>query len=183
MLVTTLVSTIGELDQIRNLNQQNLRQSLSIEEMEKEGFVSWAYSAELLQKMHQLAPSIIVKDDDKVVGYALVMPKEASAFHKDLDTMIKNLQPVVYKDKLLLSYNFYLMGQICIHKNYRGRGLFSLMYEEHKKRYSHQYEFLLTEIITSNKRSIKAHEKVGFKEIHTYHDNIGEWSLVVWDWQ
>ena len=48
--------------------------------------------------MHQLAPSIIVKDDDKVVGYALVMLKEANLFHKDLDTMIKNLQPVRYKN-------------------------------------------------------------------------------------
>ena len=97
--------------------------------------------------------------------------------------MIKNLQTVKYKERPLLSYNFYLMGQICIHKNYRGKGLFSLMYEEHKNRYSDQYEFLLTEIITSNKRSIKAHEKVGFREIHRYNDSMGEWSLVVWNWQ
>ena len=97
--------------------------------------------------------------------------------------MITNLQPVSYKNMPLLSYNFYLMGQICVHKNYRGKGLFSMMYEEHKERYSHQYEFLLTEIITSNKRSIKAHKKIGFKEIYTYRDSMGEWSLVVWDWQ
>jgi L-amino acid N-acyltransferase YncA len=183
MLYTTVVRTTDELEQIRKLNQQNLRQSLSAEEMEKEGFVSWAYSLELLQNMHKLAPSIIVKDDEKVVGYALVMPKEASVFHKDLDTMIKNLRPVMYQNRPLLSYNFYLMGQICIQKAYRGRGLFSLMYEEHKKRYSHQYEFLLTEIISSNKRSIKAHEKIGFKQIHTYQDKMGEWSLVIWEWQ
>jgi hypothetical protein len=135
MLHVTIVSTTDELEQIRRLNQQNLRQSLSAEEMEKEGFVSWSYTLELLQNMHDLAPSIIAKHDDKVVGYALVMPKEASAFHKDLDTMIKNLQPVIYRDKPLLSYNFYLMGQVCIHKEYRGKGLFSSMYGEHKKRY------------------------------------------------
>ena len=183
MLHVTVVSTTDELEQIRKLNQQNLRQSLSAEEMEKEGFVSWSYTLELLENMHNLAPSIIAKDDDNVVGYALVMPKAASAFHQDLDTMVKNLQPVMYKDKPLLSYNFYLMGQVCIHKEYRGKGLFSAMYQEHKKRYGKEYEFLLTEIITSNKRSIKAHQKIGFKQIHTYHDNMGEWSLVVWDWQ
>jgi hypothetical protein len=78
----------------------------------------------------------------------------------------------------VLSYNFYLMGQVCIRKEYRGKGLFSAMYREHKKRYRNKYEFLLTEIITSNKRSIKAHQKIGFKEIHSYHDSMGEWSLV-----
>ena len=36
MLHVTAVSTTDELEQIRKLNQQNLRQSLSAEEMEKD---------------------------------------------------------------------------------------------------------------------------------------------------
>ena len=183
MLYATTVKTEKDLEEIQRLNQQNLRKNLSEEEIAQEGFVSWCYSLDLLKNMHQLAPSIIVKDKEEVIAYALVTLKEASVFHNDLRVMIENLQPVIYKNRPLLLYNFYLMGQVCIDKSYRGKGVFSLLYQEHKKVYSPKYELLVTEISTNNKRSLKAHEKVGFKEIHTYHDNMDEWTVVVWDWR
>ena len=40
MLQATLVTTEHELIQIHHLNQQNLKQNLSPEERQKEGFVS-----------------------------------------------------------------------------------------------------------------------------------------------
>ena len=183
MLYATTVKTEKELKEIQRLNQQNLKKNLSEEEIVKEGFVSWFYSLELLKNMHQLAPSIIVKEEDEVIAYALVTLKEASTFHNDLRIMIENLQSVIYKNRPLLLYNFYLMGQVCIHKNYRGKGVFSLLYKEHKKVYSADYDLLVTEISTNNKRSLKAHEKVGFEDIHTYQDKLDQWSVVVWDWR
>jgi len=182
MLYATTVKTEKDLKEIQELNQQNLRKNLSEEEIAREGFVSWFYSLDLLKNMHQLAPSIVVKDKEEVIAYALVTLKEASTFHNDLQVMIENLQSVIYKNKPLLLYNFYLMGQVCVHTNYRGKGVFSLLYQEHKKVYSPKYELLVTEISTNNKRSLKAHKKVGFKEIHTYNDSMDEWSVVVWDW-
>ena len=138
---------------------------------------------DLLHSMHKLAPSIIVKDKDKVVGYALVTLKEAREFHADLETMITNLQPLHYKEKPLFAYSFYCMGQICIDKYYRGKGVFNSLYEHHKKIYQHQFDLLVTEISANNPRSQKAHEKVGFKTIHNYRDDIDEWNVVVWDWE
>ena len=133
--------------------------------------------------MHQLAPSIIVKEKDKVVGYALVTPREASVFHKDLSVMMEHLSSLVYEDKSLFSYRFYLMGQVCIDKAYRGKGLFPMLYKKHKETYSGQYDLLVTEISTSNFRSLKAHRNIGFKSIHTYKDSMDEWDIVVWDWR
>jgi len=52
MLEATVVSTKDELEQIHQLNQLNLKQNLSGKEKEKEGFVSWLYSMDLLQNMH-----------------------------------------------------------------------------------------------------------------------------------
>jgi hypothetical protein len=54
MLHDTIVSTQTELEQIQKLNHQNLKPSLSPEELSKEGFVSWFYYLELLEKMHKL---------------------------------------------------------------------------------------------------------------------------------
>jgi GNAT superfamily N-acetyltransferase len=182
MLHATIVSTQTELEQIQKLNHQNLKPSLSPEELSKEGFVSWFYSLELLEKMHQLAPSIIVKDNKELVGYALTALKAAGNFHHDLQSMISNIQLVEYQGKPLANYNFYLMGQICIHKDYRGKGIFDLLYQHHKLIYSRGYELLVTEISANNKRSLRAHEKLGFKTTYTYTDNMDEWKVVVWDW-
>ncbi len=182
MIEITTVSTTEELEQIYNLNKQNIKQNLTADEKQQQGFVTWLYSLELLQQMHQLAPSVIAKDGDKVVGYALVTPREASGFHPDLATMIAHTEVVQYKGKTLHDYRYYIMGQICIAKEYRSKGLFSKLYEQHQTLHSHDFDLLVTEVSTSNIRSQRAHEKVGFTTIHTYNDVEDEWNVVVWDW-
>lgn len=132
MLQATAVTTEDELEQIYHLNHQNLKQNLSEEDKQKEGFVSWQYSLQLLHEMHSLASSIIVKDDARVIGYALATLPEAAAFHTDLKIMIDNLQPLTYLDRSIFDYSFYCMGQVCIQKDYRGQGVFSMLYQKHR---------------------------------------------------
>ena len=183
MLYATEVTTDDELMQINKLNQKNLKLNVSQHDQEEQGFVTWLYPVTLLQQVHNLAPSIIVKDDDKVVGYALVTPVEAGSFHPDLQTMISNLETIIYKNKPLSSYTYYIMGQVCIDKNYRGKGIFNMLFQKHKELYKEKYQLLVTEISTANYRSQKAHEKVGFTTIYNYSDALDEWNVVVWDWR
>ena len=183
MIYATEVTTDDEILQIHKMNQLYLRSNLSQQVQEEEGFVSWLYPVSLLQQMDNIAPSIIVKDDDKVIGYALVTPIEVSSFHSDLQAMIDNLETIDYKSKPLSSYSYYVMGQVCIDKEYRGKGIFSMLFQKHKEIYSDQYELLVTEISTKNLRSQKAHEKVGFTTIYTYTDAVDEWNVVAWDWK
>ncbi|MDB5221634.1 MAG: hypothetical protein JWN83_301 [Chitinophagaceae bacterium] len=183
MLYATEVTTDDELLQVHVLNRENLKGNLSLEEQEEQGFVTWLYPVSLLQQMHEIAPSIIVKEHDRVVGYALVTPIEAGSFHPDLQTMIDNLETLDYKEKPLSSYSYYIMGQVCIDKDHRGKGIFNMLFQKHKELYSDTYELLVTEISTTNYRSQKAHEKVGFTTIHTYSDVLDEWNVVVWDWR
>lgn len=182
MLRATIVTTKDELLQIHQLNQKNLKQNIDKDIREKEGFVTWLYSYELLEKMHHLSPSIIIKDAEKVVAYALTTLKEAKVFHPDLGIMFHNLDVVQFKGKSLSDYYFYCMGQICVENEYRGKGLVNLLYQKHKEMYSECYDFLLTEISTSNLRSLKAHRKIGFQSIYTYRDEMDEWNVIVWDW-
>lgn len=183
MLRATTVTTTEELTAIHYLNQTNLKQNLSVTEQEQEGFVTWLYSLELLKKIHRLAPSVIVKDVQRVAGYALMTPVEASAFHPDLKQMFENLKPVVYKGHPLFSYRFYCMGQICIAKEFRGKGAVNLLYKKHKEQYSTYFDFILTVISTKNVRSLIAHEKAGFTSIYNYTDATDNWDVVLWDWK
>lgn len=183
MLKATIVTTEDELQQIHHLNQQNLKQNLDKEAQKLEGFVTWLYSLDLLKEMHQLSPSIIVKEEKKITGYALTALKESKAFHPDLKNMFSNLEAIQYKNQLLSSFRFYCMGQICVAKEFRGKGIVNMLYQKHKEVYSELYDFLLTEISTNNPRSLKAHEKIGFESIYTYKDSVDEWNVVIWNWK
>lgn len=182
MLYATQVTNVEELVRVNELNRQNLKPNLSKQEQEEQGFVTWLYPVSLLQQVHTIAPSVIVKDDDKVVGYALVTPLEAGHFHPDLKTMMSYLETIHYNNRPLSSYTYYIMGQVCIDKAYRGKGIFRMLFQKHKELYSGKYELLVTEISTANSRSQKAHEKMGFTTIYNYKDELDEWNVVVWNW-
>jgi GNAT superfamily N-acetyltransferase len=182
-MYATIVKTDDELKQIVELSHKNHRMNVSETEKLKEGFISWEYSYELLKQMHDLHPGIIVKDDDTLAGYALVAFKEAKTFHKDLATMINKLEAIIYINKRLADYRYYVMGQVCVDKDYRGKGVFDMLYQHHKTVFKDMFDFVVTEISVSNHRSIRAHEKVGFKTIYSYKDAMDEWNVVLWDWQ
>jgi len=179
----TVVTTNEELREIIQLSDQNLRTKISDEEKKSQGFVSWNYSFELLYKLNAQHPHVIVKDDNKVIGYALVALKEARNFHPALEQMITDLEPLLYKDKKLSAYEYYVMGQVCVDKAYRGKGIFEMLYQKHKILFEKDYDFVVTEISTANSRSLRAHEKLGFKNIYTYTDITDEWNVVLWDWK
>jgi ribosomal protein S18 acetylase RimI-like enzyme len=182
MLTAKFVTKDEELIQIARLSADNLVSNISNEIKEKEGFVTWVYSVDTLFSLHAIAPSIIVKDGDAVVGYALVMTKECAAIYPSLRETIEHASTISYKGKPLTAHRVYFMGQICVHADYRGQGLVGMLYEFHRQKLSAQYDILVTEISTNNPRSLRAHLKTGFKVIDKYRDVQDEWEVVIWDW-
>ena len=182
MLLAKEVSTDTELQQILDLQKQNLR-GVNSETAEKEqGFVTVTHNLELLKQMHRLEPSVIVKDNDTLAGYALVMPKECSAIVPELLPLFAGLEKLSYKNKPLNQYRFYVMGQVCVAAAYRGKGVFDMLYARHREALQHKYDFVITEVATRNTRSMRAHERVGFTQLHTHRDELDEWAVIVWDW-
>ncbi len=177
-----LAETQQDLDQILNLQKCNHVSGLSSTQKEANGFVTVQHDLELLTKMNDAAPQIIAKLNDEVVAYALVMLKEFSALIPTLVPMFDSFKQLSYKGKSLEAYTYYVMGQICIDENYRGQGLFEKLYAKHKETHSTTFDLCLTEVSTSNQRSMKAHERVGFKILHTFKDKTDEWNILVWDW-
>ena|SRR5688572_13308048 len=182
MLCPTLTSTTDELRQILRLQEQNLRQHIDEAEMMSQGFVTIHHDLKVLQQMHELAPSVIIKDDDQVVAYALTMLRECRQLIPDLESMFALLDQLYWNNKPLKDYRFYVMGQVCIARSYRGKGLFDELFRYHKKIYQPQFDLFITEIATRNTRSVRAHERVGFKTIHIHRDDLYEWVVVGWDW-
>jgi L-amino acid N-acyltransferase YncA len=172
-----------ELLEIIELQKNNLPLNLTKEEIKSQGFVTVAHSFQGLKKMNTITQHVIIKSNNKVVGYLLAMTKKSQHDIAILKPMFEKFKKVTYKNKIVDAYNYLVVGQVCIAKIYRGKGLLDSCYAAYKKFYEKKYDFAITEIAISNKRSLYAHKRIGFKEIHRYTDSCSTvWSVVIWDW-
>jgi RimJ/RimL family protein N-acetyltransferase len=183
MLTTKLVATPQEIDQIVELSKANLVTNLSADSKTREGFVTWVYSSESLQAIHNVIPSVIVKDGDILAGYALSLSPACVDIYPPMASTHHLVSSLLYKGVALGRQNVYYCGQICVAKNYRGQGLVDRLYQFHRQHFSPQFDFLVTEISTANPRSLKAHQKTGFRIIETHRDEMDQWDIVLWDWK
>ena len=184
-LKVKLVDDTIWLNKILQLQQANHKSNLSENEMTEQGFVTVMHTYEQLLAMHSIHPSIIVVDEDNntLAGYALVMPKACASLVPVLVPAFESFSKLSYRQQPLDHRKWYLMGQICIEKNYRGLGVFQILYQAHKNFLAPLFDCCITTISTSNLRSISAHKKVGFNTIHEFTDATDSWITVLWDWQ
>ncbi|MCU0391617.1 MAG: GNAT family N-acetyltransferase [Thermoflexibacter sp.] len=177
------VSQDAEIQDILDLQKANLPQFLTKEESLSQGFVTVEHDFSLLKNMNLLAPSIIAKDDDKVIGYCLAMVQSLKQEIPILVPMFEMIEQAHFQGKKLNTTPYLVMGQVCIHKNYRGLGIFQEMYQYMRDCYHSQYDMLITEVALRNTRSINAHRRVGFQTAYEYTAPNGEqWALIVWKW-
>lgn len=183
MLITTAQSIV-DLQGVLALQQQNLASRVPAGVQQAQGFVTLQYTLDQMQRMHALGPSVVAKDGEQVVAYAITAMPEARAFVPELETLFAMLDVVPYEGQPLSSYPFYVVGQVCVADGYRGLGLFDRLYEHHRQLYRDRFRLFITDIAVRNTRSIRAHERVGFRIVNQFFepDAGEEWVLVVWDW-
>ncbi|WP_109302247.1 GNAT family N-acetyltransferase [Aquimarina sp. AU474] len=175
----TSVKHKNELLQILELQQKNLPINISKDEKHKEGFVTVKHDIDILSKMNDRQPHIIAKHNDKVVGYTLCM---TSDFGNDIEI----LKPMFAKIEKHLnnSTSYIVMGQVCIDKAYRGKGIFRGLYQTMRNELGEKYDVLITEVAANNPRSLRAHYAIGFTDLLIYNtDDEITWHLIQWDWK
>jgi GNAT superfamily N-acetyltransferase len=183
MVHYTTSTTQDDLQGILDLQKKNLPANLSQEEIEGQGFVTVNHSMSDLRKMNEIEEHVVAKVNNQVVAYLLAMTTRSKYDIPVLVPMFELLEDLEYKGENLSRQNYIVIGQACVDKLYRGQGVFDGIYQYYKERFRTKYDFALTEIAISNPRSIRAHERVGFKSIHQYiAPDLQEWSIVVLDW-
>ena len=176
------VTDLSELTGIKDLQAANLKTLISEEEATSQGFLSATYSPEFLEQMHLSCPSIVAKDGDEVVGYALVTTQENRYQHDLLADLFNTIDTLSYNQKPLKESRYVVVGQLCVAKAYRGQGLVQQLYGQFKAALCDQFDFCVTDVAQANQRSLKAHIKTGFEVIDTLHYGGIGWDIVLWDW-
>jgi hypothetical protein len=182
MLRYSTLNNSKDLDAIIELQKSNLADFLPQEQL-SEGCLFMSYTPEQLQAFNQYTPGVIVKDDNVLVAYLLAIPANAKQvlpeFSKILNLFIENN----YEDvENLNENNCLLIGQVCIRKDYRGLGILEECYSIYQKMFVNKYQFAIAATAKVNARSIKAHQRLGFKQLSDYTDATGkEFTLLIWD--
>ncbi len=171
MITYKTASTSKELQQILLLQQANLPQAVSSLEKQTEGFVTVHHDFDILNRMNDACPHIIAKDQEKVVGYALCM-------HPKFGNEIEVLKPMFSEINKVFSEKYIVMGQVCIDKAYRKQGIFRKLYETMKEVVIPEYSTIITEVDTTNIRSLEAHYAIGFKRLSNYKASGRDWKLI-----
>jgi predicted GNAT superfamily acetyltransferase len=133
--------------------------------------------------MHEVYPSIIVKEGEEVVGYTIVTDKSVYGEHVELDHLFNTLDATSYNNVQLKDVSYILIGQVCVGKTHRGQGWVPKMYEFYKKLHSKNYKYLVTDISQANKRSTRMHQKIGFETIGVIEQVGTGWDIVLWNWR
>ena len=172
------------LEQILGLQSENLSDRVSPGEALEQGFVTVRHDLPLLECLSGRFRHVVALEDHRVVGYALVMLKEFGHRVPVLVPLFDQIDQLPYGLRRLCDAGYFVMGQVCIEKAFRGRGIFKGLYDELRNQMKSEFELVVTEIASRNIRSLKAHEKVGFRRVHRYTSPEGEsWEVVVWDWR
>jgi len=174
-------TTIQHFEQIIALQNQNLYKSLTVEEQNQQGFVFAEHTVELLQQMSSQIPQVIALYQNKVIGYNLAMTAVMEKELPSLEPMFREFDKSRYQGKVLTAYKFFVGGQVCVDKDFRGLGLLSKLYNATADLVDNDYQLCVTEIAVRNANSLKIHQKMGFEIAGTHRDEFGDWYVVVWD--
>ncbi|MBC6997697.1 GNAT family N-acetyltransferase [Cytophaga sp. FL35] len=169
----TRCNTDSELLQILDLQRRNLPVSLSEDEKLKEGFVTVVHSFEILKEMSETCAHIIAKYENRVIAYALCMhPKFADRIEvlKPMFAEMENLEPKIE--------NYMAMGQICVEKAHRKKGVFRELYRTMKEFVIPEFSSIITEVDAANQRSMAAHTNIGFEVLSDYIVDDVHWNII-----
>ena len=181
-----LARNARDVEQILALQAENHRDTVDAETSQQEGFTSVRHDPAVLQAMNRAYPSSVAFSGDEIAGYALMM---APQFRPDvplLEPMFALCDRLEWRGEPLRgNARWFVMGQVCVARAFRGQGVFDGVYEKLREAYSPQFDFVVTEISQRNTRSMRAHRRVGFETLHVYRDEAAgeDWEVVVWDWR
>lgn len=169
------------LSGILTLQQENRIQNRSLENIQKEGFVTVVHSLQNLKKIcGSYTHSIALDENNKVVGFALIMLKEYRNEIEILKPLFNLIDTLSFDQIRLQNAPYFVMGQVCVAKNVRKQGVFSKLYAHLIERTKTDFDYIITEISSKNPLSLKAHAAVGFKLVHQHKSDLGEeWNVVI----
>lgn len=181
MTTITTASTDEHFDGILALQRANHVHAVAADVQDREGFVFVEHTRPLLARLAAASPQAIALEGARVVGYCLSLPPSLQDAVPILAPMFEQFGRCEYQGKPLAQHRYVVGGQVCVDRDFRGRGLLARLYRHLRDELAATCDLCVTEIATRNVVSVRAHEAMGFEAIARYSDGREDWVIVAWD--
>ncbi|MBG6128990.1 hypothetical protein IWQ47_000318 [Aquimarina sp. EL_43] len=171
-MMRTRTGTVTDIKGILSLQEKNLFSNLNEKERET-GFVTTPFTTNQIEEIIKQNGIFIAENDDNViVAYAFAGNWEYFEQWEIFNVMISRFPKLSFDGYQISTENSFQYGPVCIDKEYRGKGLLNLIFEEMRVEFVKKYPISITFINKVNVISEKAHtKKLGWKIIDEFEFN------------
>ncbi|RTY76749.1 MULTISPECIES: GNAT family acetyltransferase [unclassified Flavobacterium] len=172
---------MSDIDGVLVLQELYLVVNLS-EEEKISGFVTTPFSILQLTEVIQKSELFIAKKNNKIIAYIFAGSWEFFQQWPIFNYMSSLFPELHFLDFKITTTNSFQYGPICIHKEYRGRGLIKPLFEFMRTHMTQKYALGLTFINKINIPSMKAHtEKLKWTIIGDFQFNNNDYSILAYN--
>ena len=172
---------MSDIDGVLALQDLYLVAKLS-EEEKASGFVTTPFTINQLTEVINQNNLFIAKDQNKIIAYIFAGSWDLFKQWPIFDYMSSLFSELTFLDFDITTTNSFQYGPICIHKEYRGKGLITPLFEFMRTHVLQKYPLALTFINKINIPSTKAHtEKLKWTIIGDFKFNNNEYLILAYD--
>ncbi len=179
---TTLeIALLSDINGILELQELYLVNNLSDEE-KKDGFVTTPFSVEQLMYVIGNQGLFLAKVNGKIIAYIFAESWNYFSQYPIFEYMISMFDMFKFQDFKVTTTNSFQYGPVCIHKDFRGKGILKLLFEFMRSLVVIKYPLGLTFINKINIPSTKAHvEKLKWTIVGDFQFNNNEYIVLAYD--
>ncbi|HWR89996.1 MAG TPA: GNAT family N-acetyltransferase [Dissulfurispiraceae bacterium] len=149
------------------LQQENLFSNLSKDEL-KDGFLSIAFTPEEFGAMNSDLAVVIAERGGTIVGYLCGTTCTYARQFPILRALLDVLQETPVDGTFLTPSNTFIYGPVCVAKHARGSGILAGLVRTLCDIARDRYAFCALFIADANRRSLRAHLKLGMDDLGTF---------------
>jgi len=180
-IITFEIAKISDIEGVLALQDLYLVTNLS-EEEKAFGFVTTPFTVQQLTEVIQKQELFLAKDSNQIIGYIFTGSWDFFKQWPIFDYMTRLIPKLNFLDFDITTENTFQYGPICIHKDYRGKGLITTLFELMRINLSQKYPLSLTFINKINIPSTKAHtEKLKWTIIGDFQFNNNDYYILAYD--
>ena len=176
-----VIATNEDINSILELQEKNLVSNLKDDE-KNDGFVTTPFTINQLKELITLEGIFLCKIENETLAYVMCASWNYWIAWPMFEYMHSFLHTLEYKGIKLNKTNSYQYGPICVKKEYRGKDIFSNLYEFARVEMNKRYPILITFINKINKRSYEAHvRKLNLEVLCDFKFNDNDFYLLAYD--
>lgn len=167
----------SDFEQVVSLQKRNSLAVLKADELD-DGFLSSSFSATQFAQISESVALYVARNNSSVIGFVCASTPEFNRSFPLPAAMIERFPEISIGSHLLTELRSFITGPVCVDKNYRGQGIFEALYGALFEAQKTRFDVALALISVANKRSIKAHQKVGMDAIDSFRFGDREFFIV-----